>query len=566
MYLDFTVEIPEEKGRVILKPHANGTTYVHYTYGREYNKGKKYNIPRRTTIGKVDPADPGRMYPNANYLKFFPDAELPAERAFRRSGCIRAGAYIVIHKIIMGYGLDTMVRNVFPDEDDAGLFLDLAVYSVIAENNAGQYYPDYAYNHPLFTPKMHIYSDSRVSAFLNSVTDDQRIGFLNDWNSRRDHREKIYISYDSTNKSCQAGDIDMVEFGHNKENDGKPIFNYAIAYDRDNREPLFYEDYPGSIVDISQLQYTLEKAKDYGYRNVGFILDRGYFSKENIRFMDKSGYRFIIMVKGLADFVNEMVLEVKGTFEDTRDNAIHEYKVYGTTVKKPLYPSDEKERYFHIYYSSGKNNAEREKLENKIAKFTKGLKKLQGKKNIEFSGTVKHYFTPVVHKDGTFLSFIERKDVIEHELKLCGYFCIVASDEPSAAEALKLYKGRDASEKLFRGDKSYLGDKALRVYGPESADAKIFVEFVALIIRNRLYTGLKDEMVEIDKQPNYMTVPAAIKELEKIEMIRIMDKAYRQDHAVTKTQRSILKAFGIDAAYMKKAIEHLSKEMLESEE
>lgn len=64
MCLDFKVEIPEEKGRVILKPHANGTTYVHYTYGREYNKEKKYNIPRRTTIGKVDPADPGRMYPS----------------------------------------------------------------------------------------------------------------------------------------------------------------------------------------------------------------------------------------------------------------------------------------------------------------------------------------------------------------------------------------------------------------------------------------------------------------------------------------------------------------------
>ncbi len=155
----------------------------------------------------------------------------------------------------MEYGLDTMVRNAFVDEDDAGLFLDLAIYSVIAENNAGQYYPDYAYNHPLLTPKMHIYSDSKVSEFLNSVTDDHRIGFLNDWNSKWDHKEKIYISYDSTNKSCQAGDIDMVEFGHNKEENGKPIFNYAIAYDRNNREPLFYEDYPGSIVDVSQLQF-----------------------------------------------------------------------------------------------------------------------------------------------------------------------------------------------------------------------------------------------------------------------------------------------------------------------
>ncbi len=46
MYLDFTVEIPEEKGKVILKPHANGTTYVHYTYGRKYNKEKKIQHPQ----------------------------------------------------------------------------------------------------------------------------------------------------------------------------------------------------------------------------------------------------------------------------------------------------------------------------------------------------------------------------------------------------------------------------------------------------------------------------------------------------------------------------------------
>ena len=70
---------------------------------------------------------------------------------------------------------------------DCGLFLDVAAYSIVAENNAAQYYPDYAYNHPLFTAGMHIYSDSKVSDFFASVTDDQRIGFLNEWNSNRDH-------------------------------------------------------------------------------------------------------------------------------------------------------------------------------------------------------------------------------------------------------------------------------------------------------------------------------------------------------------------------------------------
>ena len=59
---------------------------------------------------------------------------------------------------------------------------------------------------------------------------------------------------------------------------------------------------------------------------------------------------------------------------------------------------------------------------------------------------------------------------------------------------MELYKGRDASEKLFRGDKTYLGNQCMRVYSSESMEAKIFVEFVALIIRNRIYSYLKKEL------------------------------------------------------------------------
>lgn len=48
-----------------------------------------------------------------------------------------------------------------------------------------------------------------------------------------------------------------------------------------------------------------------------------------------------------------------------------------------------------------------------------------------------------------------------------------------------------------------------------------------------------------------MNVPAALKELGKIEMIRHMDGVYRLDHAVTATQKKLLQAFGIDARYIK---------------
>ena len=135
----------------------------------------------------------------------------------------------------------------------------------------------------------------------------------------------------------------------------------------------------------------------------------------------------------------------------------------------------------------------------------------------------------------------------------------------TAKEAIDLYKSRDVSEKLFRGDKSYLGNKSLRVHSDESASAKIFIEFIALIIRSKIYTSLKEEMNKIDKRPNFMTVPAAIKELEKIEMVRQLDNVYRLDHAVTATQKTILKAFGIDVSYVKYKADEISEALTNAE-
>lgn len=55
-----------------------------------------------------------------------------------------------------------------------------------------------------------------------------------------------------------------------------------------------------------------------------------------------------------------------------------------------------------------------------------------------------------------------------------------------------------------------------------------------------------------------MTVPAALRELEKLEMIRMTDGRYRMDHAVTATQKVIFNAFGIDSGYIKKATAELT--------
>lgn len=558
MYLDFLVKIPIESGKITYRKKGE-TDYVYYEYARLYTKGSNITNPKRATIGKRDTKDPTMMVPNENYLKYFPDEDIPEinERT-KRSSCLRIGAWLVIRKIIDEYKL-TEILEQYISRKDLGLVLDLAAYSIISEDNASQYYPDYAYNHPLFSNNMRIYSDSKVSDLLQSMTTEMSVGFLNAWNSKRDHREKIYISYDSTNKNCHAGDIEIVEYGHAKVDVGAPIFNYSIAYDTTNREPLFYEEYSGSINDISQLEFMLDKAAGYGYKKVGFILDRGYFSHGNIKCLDAHGYSFIIMVKGMSALVDSLILERKGTFENKWAQHIDEFDMYGTTIKKKMYESDEKERYFHLYHSSSKEGNERALLAKRLRHMKVHMKK-HVNEEAKFGKGFEHYFHLHYNKENGKFQFPEdRTDVIERENNLSGYFCIITSEKMTAKDALILYKNRDASEKLFRGDKSYLGDKSLRIYGDSAAESKIFIEFIALIIRNKIYNCLKEERIKLEKRPNYMTVPAAMKELDKIEMVRMTDNRYRMDHAVTATQKTILKSFGMDSNLIKYYAKEIGK-------
>ena len=96
------------------------------------------------------------------------------------------------------------------------------------------------------------------------------------------------------------------------------------------------------------------------------------------------------------------------------------------------------------------------------------------------------------------------------------------------------------------------------MHSGESLNSKMLIQFVALIIRNRIHTAIRDELKGKSNKPNFMNVPAAIRELEKIELIRQPDGVYRLDHAVTANQKTVLKAFGMDAAYVKKRASEIS--------
>lgn len=184
------------------------------------------------------------------------------------------------------------------------------------------------------------------------------------------------------------------------------------------------------------------------------------------------------------------------------------------------------------------------------------LKKLENKKIIgEIGKPYTDYFACFYqdtgenksgqNKEKIFLFAQEKADVIRKEHEVCGYFCLVSSKKMTAQEAYRLYRGRDVSEKLFRADKTFLGSSAQRIHSNEALQAKIFVEFIALIIRNRFFNLLKEQMERLKTRRNTMTVPGAIRELDKMEMTRRNGGRYLLDHALTKTQKMIFQSFGL---------------------
>ncbi|HIV14675.1 MAG TPA: transposase [Candidatus Avisuccinivibrio pullicola] len=546
MYLKTSVAVPVAPGKIIFREKA-ASTYVYFETGRHYDPERKFNVPDRVIIGKlVDKDDKTRMLPRDGYFQqHFPSVSIDeTEPARVRSSTLRAGTYIVFKQIVREYGLNEILTEIFGDK--SGLILDLACFMIVEKDNAGQYYPDYARCHPLFTPAMHVYSDSSITRILGEVTESQIVSFLDKWNEKQDHRQRIYISYDSTNKNSR-GDLDFAEFGHAKIDQGIPIINISLAFDKTNRVPLFYEEYPGSVNDISMLQYLAEKVLTYGYRNIGLILDRGYCSHDNINYMDEKQISFLLMLKGNKALVSELISERFGTFEHDHANLVLGTDIFAITVEHELRKGDSKKRYFHLCFSPQKMASEREALNISLDKMEAELHKFEKRECIIEGDYAKYFNCHYQEKNGKqiFLFAQRNNEAINKAYREFGYFCLISSDKMTAAEAYSLYQGRDASEKLFRAQKTFPGARSMRAHSNEAVSAKIFIEFLALIIRNRFYNLLKDEMRRLNIRRNYMTVPAAIRELEKIEMTRRSGSIYKMDYALTKNQKSVLQCFGL---------------------
>ena len=420
---------------------------------------------------------------------------------------------------------------------------------VMSENNTMQYFEDYGYCHSLFNKDN--FSDSTIGKLLEELKIKDMDLFIRAW--VKVHAQKdIYISYDSTNMNCVAGNLELAEYGHAKDNEELPQVNVSLGYNQTDNVPLFYSVYPGSIIDNTECTKMIERANHYGCSDVGFILDRGYFSIKNIRYFEDHGYDYVLMTKGNAAFVKEAVLECGALLKNGYSNYIDEHELYGMTIEKDLFKTGKKE-YIHVYYNGLQAEREKIQINSRYKKMDDVLdekieKKLQRKEDVK---QYESYYKVKFDDNGYLMSYARRENKIKEIINQAGYFVIVTSKEMSATEALDVYRDRDAVEKIFRMEKSYLGFDVFRVHSTAKLESKVFISFVALIIRNEIYQSLKSLYKKNRKE---YTVPKVLRELERLGITKLSDNKYYIRYNLTNKQKRILQSLEIsEQRYMERA-------------
>ena len=521
--------------------------YVYHTTGSLYKKEKQYTVEDRVCIGKM--IDDDFMHPNENYFLYY-SLEDVEEKEPVFSDALQVATVALLLKIMEDVGISDLLNEIHGEE--ASLIKDLVCYMIIQQTSVMQHYPEYAFRHMVSYRKR--FDDSRISELFKTKIGIQEIeDFLMQWNQIQKEKTGIYISHDSTNMNTTADGIEMAEFGHAKDDNEIPQVNISYAVNQSDATPLFYEMYPGSIVDNAQCSYMVDRAKEYGYQDVGFILDRGYFSMKNIKYFDDNEYGFIMMIKINSKIIEGHLKEAMLPLRTKNEYYIPEYGIYGLTFEGNLWEADKKKRYIHIFYDNIRGNEERNRFLDQVEKKEKMLEKKVDEKirREEELLSYKQHFKLNYDYNGYLESYTRNQRKIKENTDRLGFFSLITSEEMSAAEALHIYRDRDSTEKIFCALKTGLEYDTYRVHSQQSLEGKTHIMFIASIVRNRLFRMLKETR---GKDRKNFTVPAAINELEKVIAIKDKNGKYIRRYGLTAKQKKILTPFGIDEKFLNKEI------------
>ena len=514
------IDVPSGDGVHTKIAGAKGEKYVYkYTHYFRNAEGKPRN--RAILIGKID-ANTGKMEPNRNYYEFFKITPGMPDIAVWDYGY----SYLAL-KCCQDMGLTACLHEVFGGQ--ATDIIASAAY-IVREGSSMDAIDDWL-ERTLVPGYLKSLDSQSTSRLFESISPAHTHEFFKKWVAVARTGENV--CYDVTSISSYSRTMTDVEYGYNRDGEDLPQFNIGMFCDERSKLPLYFNRYNGSLTDKTNLSYVLDHAGEVGLTDIKFVVDGGFVGEECIRNLSTHSRAFTI---GIPAYLNIAVDMLKSHAQGMERYA---NKLSG----KNMYCVDKSFAYYGVsgrlmLFYDPMNHAQ---LCNEMSERILALSaELSGLKRYPASRLKRytHYFRIIRHEVDTGFDFAVDADKVDALRQYKGFFLIFSTDHGiSHEDVLYHYRAKDAAEKLFDQLKIDMQGARIRTHNEQTTTGKVFVLFVALVIRTYMIGILNKYLA--DKSSSLKKV---FNQLTNITVITTGGRI-RFTKALTKEQKMILTVF-----------------------
>lgn len=464
----------------------------------------------------------------------------PRGRPFASSVGVRKfrGTDLLLSTIADDIGLDDDLAKVFGDR--ATQIASIAYY--LMANPEAPLYRFSSWDRLHYHPYGSDIPSPRSSELFGSITEDEIQQFLI-LRVKRAAQNSGWLAVDTTSISSYSQALSLVAKGHNKDHDQLDQVNLLLVFDQDTDVPVFYRKLRGNITDVTTVENTLHDLRGLGIDGASLVLDRGFYSEDNVKTLLKRRYPFTIGTKLSLAFVKEALQQTRARMlsydsYDVGRKVFHAVVPIAYSIPVRGRGPNSKTAYLHLYC-----NKEREANESAAL-----MKKLKDMRSQLESGALtsskkalEQYFTLTCDSTGDIISFSEKQEAISQAMDRCGFFALLTSEKHlDSMEVLTIYRLKDRSEKAYNNFKDRLQLQRTRCSNDENFSGKVFVQFVALILLSRL----RKEMAA----KKLYDVFSYRKLLDEVDVIEYFEYAGQHGHwgEITAKQGLILRAFNVE--------------------
>jgi len=114
-----------------------------------------------------------------------------------------------------------------------------------------------------------------------------------------------------TSISTYSKPIDNASFGYNRDGENLPQINLGMYTGEKTKLPIFYNVYNESITDKEQLVFMMKYTKELNLNNIKFVMDKGFYKKDNLNYMYENNHKFIICLSNSYNYVRDYIDKAK---------------------------------------------------------------------------------------------------------------------------------------------------------------------------------------------------------------------------------------------------------------